>query len=265
MTNPTYQVYVDWTCTNFAGVHDFTTAGEPTRNITKDVKHLRISRGKDKDSNTYPAATLEMVLENSTAKYYPTATSGEYVGHIRLWLPIKVEATYATVVYPLYYGYINRITAYPIKSKQDIYFYATDGIDLLAKTIVTQDMDHKVVMNDGEATSSVLNAASWKTAPIGCTFEADNDTVIDASHGLTDGTKVMFTGTLPPELDTYITYYVVTDETDTFQVSLTLAGAPITFSTDGGAGFYSVVLRRAIDVDGGDITNFPNTYEFTVI
>jgi hypothetical protein len=261
MTNPTYQVYVDWDCADFAGVHDFTTAID---DISVDVKHLRISRGKDKDSNTYPAATLEMVLENSSGKYYPTATAGTLVGKVRLWLPVKVEATYATVVYPLYYGYINRITAYPIKSKQDIYFYATDGIDLLAKTIVTQDMDHKVVMNDGEATSSVLNAASWKTAPIACTFEADDDTVKDAGHGLTDGTKVMFTGTLPPELDKYITYYVVTDETDTFQVSLTLAGAPIAFSTDGGAGFYSVILRRAIDVDGEDITNFPNTYEFTV-
>jgi len=186
MANPTYKVMVDWTCTDFAGVHDFTTGGEPTRDITNDVKHLRISRGKDKDSNTYPAATLEMVLENSSAKYYPTATTGEYVGHVRLWLPVKVEAVYATVTYPLYYGYINRITAYPIKSKQEIYFYATDGIDLLAKTIVTQDMDHKVVKDDGLATEDVLTAAGWNTD------------------------------------------------------------------------------RQLIDHDGGDITNFPNTYEFTV-
>lgn len=261
MTNPTYQVYVDWDCADFAGVHDFTTAID---DISADVKHIRISRGKDKDSNTYPAATMEMVLENSSGKYYPTATSGDLVGKVRLWLPVKVEATYATVVYPLYYGYINRITAYPIKSKQDIYFYATDGIDLLAKTIVTQDMDHKVVMNDGEATSAVLNAASWKTAPIGCTFEADDDTVIDASHGLADGDKVMFSGSLPTGLDQYITYYVVHSAENTFKVALTLNGAEIDLTTDGGAGFYSVILRRAIDVDGGDITNFPNTYEFTV-
>jgi hypothetical protein len=263
MANPVYHVYVDWTCSDFAGVHDFTTAGEPTRDITNDVKHLRISRGKDKDSNTYPAATLEMVLENSSGKYYPTATSGEYVGHVRLWLPVKVTAVYATVTYPLYYGYINRITAYPIKSKQEIYFYATDGIDLLAKTIVTQDMDHKVVINDGEATSSVLNAASWKTVDVACTMQNVGDTVTAASHGLSDGDKVMFKGSMPAALDTYITYYVVTSTTHTFQVALTAGGAPIEFAGDG-SGYYHEILRRTIDVDGGDITNFPNTYEFTV-
>lgn len=265
MANPTYKVCVDWTCADFAGVHDFTTGGEPTRDITNDVKHLRISRGKDKDSNTYPAATMEMVLENSSGKYYPTATTGEYVGHVRLWLPVKVTAVYATVTYPLFYGYINRITAYPIKSRQDIYFYATDGTDLLAKTIVTQDMDHKVVMNDGEATNQVLNAASWRTASIACTFEADDDTVIDALHGLSDGDKVMFSGVLPAALDIYTTYYVVHSAENTFKVALTANGIEIDFVTDGGAGFYHVVLRRLIDVDGGDITNFPNTYEFTVI
>jgi hypothetical protein len=110
-----------------------------------------------------------------------------------------------------------------------------------------------------------LNAASWKTAPIACTFEADDDTVIDASHGLADGTKVMLSGSLPTGLDSYITYYVVHSAENTFKVALTAGGAEIDLTSDGGAGFYSVVLRRLIDVDGGDITNFPNTYEFTVI
>jgi hypothetical protein len=260
VTNPTYQVYVDWDCADFAGVHDFTTAID---DISADVKHLRISRGKDKDSNSYPAATLEMVLENSSGKYYPTATAGDLVGKVRLWLPVKVEATYATVVYPLYYGYINRITAYPIKSKQDIYFYATDGIDLLAKTIVVQDMDDKTVINDGEATHAVLNAADWRTADIACTFEADDDTVIDASHGLADGDMVMFSGVLPTGLDVFIAYYVVHSAENTFKVALTSSGAEIDLTSDGGAGYYHKILRRTIDVDGGDICNFPDTFEFT--
>ena len=44
-----------------------------------------------------------------------------------------------------------------------------------------------------------------------------------------------------------------------------IGNAGATARLNGGAGFYSVILRRSIDVDGGDITNFPNTYEFTVI
>ena len=258
MTNPTYQVYVDWDCADFAGVHDFTTAID---DISADVKHLRISSGKDKDSNTYPAATLEMVLENSSGKYYPTATSGDLVGKVRLWLPVKVEATYATVVYPLYYGYINRITAYPIKSKQDIYIYATDGIDLLAKTIVVQDMDDKTIMNDGEAVSQVLNAAGWKMPQVACTMDTDN-WVLDNNHGLVDGDTIMFAAGAPPHIDPLVMYCVIQKQTNKFRIGAYPTGGMVGF-TEEGAGYYYRVPRRAIDFDGGDITNFPETFEYS--
>lgn len=259
MNIPTYHIYVDWDCADFAGVHNFT---EGYDDITADVKHFRTSRGKDKDSNSYPAATLEMVLENSSGKYYPTATTGDYVGKVRLWLPVKVIAEFGGVTYPQYYGYINRITAYPIKNKQDIYFYATDGIDLLAKTIVVQDMDHKTVMTDGKAVHLVLNAANWKTVNA-CTMQNTGDTVTAASHGLDNGDLVMFSGAgLPAELSTEIIYYVAAKTDNTFRVSSEMGGGSIVFAGDG-SGFYITMPRRAIDLDGGDITNFPETFEFT--
>jgi hypothetical protein len=181
MAQPIYSIAIDWDCVDWAGAHDFTTASD---DITSDVKAFRISRGKDKESNSYPAATLEMTIENSSGNYYPTNIGKNPGPKVRLWLPVRVQATYDGTTYDLFYGYLNRITAYPIKNRQEIYFYATDGIDLLAKQIVIQDMDDKTTMNDGAAVNLVLDAASW------------NET------------------------------------------------------------------RRAIDVDGGDITSFPDTFEF---
>ena len=252
MTNPAYSIAIDWDCPDWSGSHDFT--GDE---ITDDVKHFRIARGKDRDSNTYPAATLEMLLENSTGTYTPTLNA-----KVRLWLPVRVQAAYNGTTYPLYYGYINRITAYPLKSRQDIYFYATDGIDLLAKTIVVQDMDDKTVMNDGEATNQVLNAAGWKQSPIACTVQAAASTITSADHGLETGDRVMFVGSLPYPIDNQVLYYVryVTD--DTFYLTLTIGGDVIGFLADGSGHHYNI-LRRRIDVDGGDITNFPDTFEFT--
>jgi hypothetical protein len=261
MTVPVYHIYVDFDCANWAGAHDFTTLHDE---ITGDVKHFRINRGKDKDSNTYPAATLEMILENSSGKYYPTATTGDYVGKVRLWLPVKVTAVYGGTTYGLFYGYINRITAYPIKNRQDIYFYATDGIDLLTKQIVVQDMDDKTIMNDGEAVNQVLNAANWRTPDVACTFQNAGDTVTKVSHGFTGGERVMFSGaSIPVAVDPLVSYYVVNPVGNTFQISLTLVpGTIINFAGDG-SGYYHQILRRAVDVDGGDITNFPDTFEFS--
>jgi hypothetical protein len=98
---------------------------------------------------------------------------------------VRVRATYSGTTYNLFYGYLNRITAYPLKNRQEIYFYATDGTDLLAKQIVVQNMDDKTVMTDGEAVAAVLDAGGWNAT------------------------------------------------------------------------------RRALDNDGGDIMNFPDTFEFT--
>lgn len=181
MTQPTYSICVDWDCADWSGDHDFTTSGD---DITNDVKAFRISRGKDKDSNSYPAATLELTIENSSGNYYPTNSGGTPGPKVRIWLPVRVRATYSETTYNLFYGYINRITAYPIKNKQEIYFYCTDGIDLLAKQIVVQDMDDKSIITDGAAVEKVLDAADWNS------------------------------------------------------------------------------IRRTIDLDGGDIANFPDTFEF---
>ena len=177
-------------------------------------------------------------------------------------MPVKVTAIFDGETYPLYYGYINRITAYPIKNKQEIYFYATDGIDLLSKTIVVQDMDDKTVMTDGKAVHLVLNAANWKTT-VACTMQNAGDTITANGHGLLDGDLVMFTGaSIPAALNTTTIYYVVASTDDTFRVESPLGGGAIVFASDG-SGFYNTMPRRAVDLDGGDITYFPETFEFT--
>jgi len=259
VTLPVYSVYIDWDCTNWAGPHDFTQAID---DITADVQHVRISRGKERDADVYPAATMEMILENSSGRYYPTAVAGDLVGKIRLWLPVKVTADFGGSTYSLFYGYINRIAAYPIINRQNIYFYATDGTDLLSKTIIVQDMDAKSVLSDGKAVCQVLNAAGWKTPDVPCTFQEAGDTVTKNGHGLQNGDRVMFKGSsIPAAVNTFTTYYVVFKADNTFKVSLTLGGAAIEFATDG-SGYYHQIIRREVDFDGGDITYFPQTFEF---
>ncbi|MGA2159977.1 MAG: hypothetical protein ABSG90_12260 [Dehalococcoidia bacterium] len=260
MNLPVYKIYVDWDCADWAGVHDFTQSYD---DITGDVKHLSISRGKDRDANTYPAATMEMVLNNFAGRYYPTTITGDLVGKIRLWLPVMAQATFNGTTYTLFYGFLNRITAYPIKDKQNIYFYATDGIDLLTKTIVVQDMDHKTVMSDGEAVHQVLNAAGWKMADVACTMQNSGNTVTASNHGLVGNSTIMFSGaSIPSGLDPLQVYYVINPLTNTFQVSLTPGGSVVLMGSDG-SGYYCQVLRRAVDMDGGDIDYFPKTFEFS--
>lgn len=159
MINPTYSICIDWDCVALHGAHDFTDD-----DITGDVKSFRITRGKSQDDHVYPAATLELTLNNATGKYYPMLTTSPLYPKIRLGLPVRVQAIYNEVTYDLYYGYLNRITLYPMEDRQEAYFYATDGIDLLAKCIVIQDMDDKVNQSDGASVEEVLDAVIWSAS-----------------------------------------------------------------------------------------------------
>ena len=183
------KLYIDWDCTNWAGSHDFSQSYD---DISADVTKIRISRTFDRQNLTYPAATLEITLKNENGQYYPTNQSSPLYPKIRIWLPVKLQIAWTHLVsgtpqtdtYDRYYGYLNRILCYPKKTGY-VYFYATDGSDLLGKSIVVQNMDSTTILTDGAAIGTVLNAAGWN---------AD---------------------------------------------------------------------RRNIDLSGGDITNWPDTYEFT--
>lgn len=88
-----------------------------------------------------------------------------------------------------------------------------------------------------------------------CTFTDVGDLVNDTAHGLTDGQIVSFntiTDTTGISVDT--DYYVVNAATDTFQVSATAGGAPLTLTTDG-SGDYGVKL-----IQGTDFTMISNNH-----
>ena len=79
-----------------------------------------------------------------------------------------------------------------------------------------------------------------------CTFSATpTNTVNKTAHGFTSGTLVGFstTGSLPAALTSGVLYYVVNAADDTFQVSLTLGGAPISFASAGsGTSYVGIAL-----------------------
>ena len=159
------KLFVDWDCQDWAGTHDFSQSID---DISADVTKIRVTRSFDRQNLTYPAATLEMTLKNENGQYYPTNQASPLYPKIRIWLPVKLQIAWTHIVegspqtdtYDRFYGYLNRILAYP-KKKGYVYFYATDGTDLLAKTIIVQDMDRPTQKTDGAAINDILDAAGW--------------------------------------------------------------------------------------------------------
>lgn len=67
-----------------------------------------------------------------------------------------------------------------------------------------------------------------------CVANNAADTFTSVAHGLTSGGRVyILAATLPTGISSAIQYYVLKVDVDTFQVSLTLGGSAVTFTTDG--------------------------------
>ena len=164
MPDITFEVCVDFDAVNWANTPDFSEAYD---NISDDVEiggivGLDWQRGKQKEEGNAPAATLTVNLRRGLCqKYSPFTTDADLAGKIRPWLPIRVRAYHLAAYTTLYTGFIERISLNPALSIQSTVFYCTDGTDLLARQLITQDPDDKEICSDGQAIHKILDGAGW--------------------------------------------------------------------------------------------------------
>jgi hypothetical protein len=171
----TYNFYVDWDNEDWLDYPDFTDSYDE---ITAYVKRYYIERGKDVELGNVPSGTLDLTLRGGEARFSPLNASSPLYGKIRPWLPVAV---YGTVgggdPEVFYYGYISRLSINPNPAVNEVYIYCTDGMDLLARNMVTQDELNRSLITDGEAIEKILNAAGWSVG--NRSIETDTEAVVN--------------------------------------------------------------------------------------
>lgn len=161
-----YNVYIDWDATDWGATPDFS---QPYDHIsgeagTDGINYILWKRGKQREEGNAPAALLEFRLTpgREIVEKYSPFTEGVLEGRIRPWLPVKVTATpEGGTPEPVYFGYIQRIHCDPHSGNPTVSIYCTDGTDLLARQVLTQDYEDKEICSDGDAVNKILTAAGW--------------------------------------------------------------------------------------------------------
>ena len=159
-----FEVCIDFDATNWAATPDFS---ESYDNISEDVDingivGLSWFRGEEIEEGNAPAATLTVNLRKGLCqKYSPFTTDADLTGKIRPWLPIRVRAYHLGAYTTEYTGFIARISYDPDLAIQSVVFYCTDGTDLLARQLITQDPNDKETCSDGGAIHKILDAGGW--------------------------------------------------------------------------------------------------------
>lgn len=169
MTTPaiTYEVCIDWDATNWSATPDFSESYDTVAGTAgaDGVNLVSIQRGKQKEEGNAPAATCEIRMRPSFhAKYSPYNADSNLEGKIRPYLPVRVRSYYNSEYKTIFTGFISAIRVHPHADIQSVVFYCTDGMDLLARQLITQDPTDTTEMSDGEAIGKILDAAGWSSS-----------------------------------------------------------------------------------------------------
>ena len=154
-----YFVRVDWDMTEWS---NFPSFDGPYDDISTEIASVSVSRGKNDEAGNSPAATCDIrLIAGLCWKYSPVNTASPLYGLVLPWRPIQVQAVWGGNYYTLYTGFMSKITINPNPNIQSVNFYCTDGMDLLARQLITQNYDLRNTQSEGDAVNTVLDAAGW--------------------------------------------------------------------------------------------------------
>lgn len=163
-----YEICIDWDADNWTAEPDFSEEYDQISGDvdTDSINFLGWVRGKQREEGNAPAATLPIRMKPGLCQKYSPFTTGILEGKVRPWLPVRVRITaignlelYEPL--PVFAGFISRISINPHPDVQSVLFDCTDGTDLLARQLVTQDPADKELCSDGDAMDKILDAAGW--------------------------------------------------------------------------------------------------------
>lgn len=175
------QLYAD-----FGGTYD---------DITGDVMHVEIERGRDDYLAAMPAGTLTVELTDPSGKYNPKNGSSVLAGMLLPMRPIRVRATHAGTTYDLFRGFIETIEWHP-PPVNTAEITATDAFIWLSR--VNPTVASTGSTTTGEAIGEILDAVGFTEASLRNLddgdvigdFSADGDTdALDLVTGLLDAER----------------------------------------------------------------------------
>ena len=154
-----YEIMVDWDMTDWAAEPDFSEAID---DISDDVSMVSWVRGEDREEGNSPASTLELkIIPSQYKKYSPYNAAGVLYGKLLPWRIVRIRAVHNAVTYNVFFGFISKIKVDPDPENPGAYIYCTDGLDLLARNVITQNYETRTTESDGAAVGQVLDVAGW--------------------------------------------------------------------------------------------------------
>lgn len=131
--------------------------------VSSSIMSFTIRRGRQYELNRMEAGTAQVQLLNLSGDFWPNNTGGTYYPNVLPWKRINIRATYNSITYDLYTGYIESwnpdFISKPIKGPV-MNLTCSDLVKNLSKFLLNDETGYSQELS-GTRINNVLNDLGW--------------------------------------------------------------------------------------------------------
>lgn len=230
------------------GVNALADSTAVTVDVSNLVDSIKTNRGRTASSDVFQTGTLSLRIIDQTGAFNPLNPASPYYSLLTPMRKVTITATYGTITYPIFAGYITSFSTTTPKDVGEVVYTtisAVDGFRLANNAQITTVSGATAGQTTGTRIGKILDAIGWPTGMRD--IDAGQTTVASDPGTLRNGLAAMQT----IESTEYGALYIDALGNFVFQdrrlTSSSVAGTPVVFNDNGTGISYNNALWKLDD------------------
>ena len=133
--------------------------------VSNQINRIETNRGRNAFIDEFQTGTLTLRIVDQNGDFNPQNVTGPYAGLLTPMKKVQITATYGSVTYPIFSGFITSyVTTYPDDSGEDLAIttiQAVDAFRLAQNAQISTVTDSGAGQLSGTRVNKLLDAISW--------------------------------------------------------------------------------------------------------
>ena len=250
------------------GINVFGDASSVIVDVSNQVDSVQTSRGRNAQADQFQTGQLSLRIVDQNGDFNPQNTAGPYFGLLNPMRKVQITATWNTVTYPIFSGFITGYTTTTPKFTGDIVYTtitAVDAFRLAQNAQISTVTDSGAGQLAGTRVNKILDQIGWPASMRD--IDAGQTTLL--ADPATPRTALEAMQTV--ELSEYGSLYVNANGEFVFQdrafTTASVGGTPIVFNDDGtGLSYFNAIwiLNDVLIYNSAQITRTGGTTQTAI-